>query len=107
MPSLHTLSVNTNKLESLDNLPMLSALKKLDLGANPIPGEKLSDIKKLGGLKCLEHIVFAGCFEGKEDDVKKEVLMQLDNLKIKKVNEDEVTAEDIQTAADEKAERLK
>lgn len=95
LPSLQTLSVNTNKLESLSSVPVLGALKKLDLGANPIPGDKIGEIKLLGGLKGLEHLVFAGCFEGKEDDVKKEVLMQLDNLKIKKVNDDEVTPEDV------------
>lgn len=107
LPCLHTLSVNTNKLESLSTLPMINSLKKLDIGANPIPGDKIGEIKQLAGLKCLEHVVFAGCFEGKEDDIKKEVLMQLDNLKIKKVNDEEVTPEDVQAAAEEKAERAR
>jgi len=75
LPSLQTLTVNTNKLETLANLPTLDNLKKFDLGANPIPGEKISEIKLLRGFKSLEHIVLAGCFEGKEDDIKKEVLM--------------------------------
>jgi len=107
LPSLKVLNVNTNKLESLDDLPVLPCLEKFDLGANPM--EKLGEVKKLGGLTCLKHVIFQGCpfADEKGDDLKKEVLIALDHLKIKVVNEDEVTEEDIQAAKEEKEERIK
>ena len=51
----------------------------------------------------------AGCpfADDKGDDFKKEVLIALDQLKIKTVNEDEVTEEDIQAAKEEKEERIR
>ena len=107
LPALKVLSVNTNKLESLSNLPDLPALEKFDLGSNPI--EKLTEVKKLGGLDALSRVIFQGCpfADEKGDDLKKEVLIALSHLKIKMVNEDEITEEDIQAAKDEKEERAK
>jgi Leucine-rich repeat (LRR) protein len=107
LPALKVLSVNTNKLESLSNLPDLPALEKFDLGSNPI--EKLAEVKKLGGLDALSRVIFQGCpfADEKGDDLKKEVLIALSHLKIKMVNEDEITEEDIQAAKDEKEERAK
>ena len=59
--------------------------------------EKLGEVKKLGGLTSLKHVIFQGCpfADEKGDDLKKEVLIALDHLKIKVVNEDEITEEDI------------
>lgn len=95
LPALRVLSVNTNKLESLNNLPTLPSLEKFDLGGNPI--EKLAEVKKLSGLHCLKHVIFQGCpfADEKGDDLKKEVLISLSHLKIKIINEDEITEEDI------------
>lgn len=107
LPSLKRLEVNTNKLETLDDLPELPALERFDVGGNQI--EKSTELKKLGTLLCLKHIVLAGCpfADEKGDDLKKEVLIMLDHLSIKMVNEDEITEEDITTAKEEKEERLK
>lgn len=71
--------------------------------------EKLGEVKKLAGLKSLKHVIFTGCqfADEKGDDLKKEVLIALDRLKIKIINEDEVTEEDIQAAKEEKEERRK
>lgn len=73
----------------------MPSLQKFDLGANPM--EKLGEVKKLGGLTSLKHVIFQGCpfADEKGDDLKKEVLIALDHLKIKVVNEDEITEEDI------------
>ena len=107
LPSLKRLECNTNKLESLDNLPNLPSLERFDCGGNPI--EKLTELKKLGSLHALKHIVLAGCPFADEsgDNLKKEVLIQLDHLKIRMVNEDEITEEDIPTAKEEIEKRLK
>lgn len=45
--------------------------------------------------------------EEKGDDLKKEVLILLDGLNIKKFNDEEVTAEEITDAKAEKAQRIK
>ena len=45
--------------------------------------------------------------EEKGDDLKKEVLILLDGLNIKKLNDEEVTADEIKDAKDEKAQRIK
>jgi Leucine-rich repeat (LRR) protein len=95
LPSLKRLECNTNKLESFDNLPHLPSLERFDCGGNPI--EKLTEIKKLGSLLSLKHIVLAGCPFADEagDNLKKEILYHLDHLKIRMVNEDEITEEDL------------
>lgn len=95
LPALKRLDVNNNKLENLDDLPTLPALERFDFGGNPI--EKLTELQKLGQLLSLKHLIMQGCpfAEEKGDDLKKEVLIQLDHLKIRIVNEDEITEEDI------------
>lgn len=45
--------------------------------------------------------------EEKGDDLKKEVLILLDGLEIKKFNEEEVTSEEIADAKAEKSQRIK
>lgn len=106
LPNLKTLNVNTNKLESLDDLPDLPSLEVFDIGANVI--EKAGELPKLAGLRRLKTLVMAGnpWADEKGDDLKKEVLIALDELNIKMVNEDEVTAEDRNDAAEEKKTRI-
>lgn len=69
----------------------------------------MTELKKLGSLHALKHVVLAGCPFADEagDNLKKEILYHLDHLKIRMVNEDEITEEDLQTAKEEKEERLK
>ena len=106
LPSLTTLNANTNKLESLDDLPDLPSLETLDIGANAI--EKPNELPKLATFKRLQVFIMAGnpWADEKGDDLKKELLIACDELNIKKVNEDEVTAEDKTEAAEEKKARI-
>lgn len=69
------LEVNGNKIENLNDLPILPALERFDLGGNPI--EKITEMRKLGSLLSLKHIILAGCpfADEKGDDLKKEVLI--------------------------------
>merc|ERR1719362_1657102 len=106
LPCLRKLDVNTNKLESLDDIPDLPALEHFDVGANVI--EKAGELPKLSGLKKLKVLIMAGnpWADEKGDDLKKEVLIALDDLHIKTVNEDEITPEDRTEAAEEKKARI-
>ena len=106
LPCLRKLDVNTNKLESLDDLPDLPALEHFDIGANLI--EKAGELPKLGHLRKLKTLIMAGnpYADEKGDDLKKEVLIALDELNIKTVNEDEITADDRAEAAEEKKARI-
>merc|ERR1712151_248456 len=106
LPSLKKLNATTNKLESLDDLPDLPSLEVLDIGANVI--EKPNELPKLSGLRRLRTLIMAGnpWADEKDDGLKKEVLIALDELNIKTVNEDEVTAEDRTEAAEEKKARI-
>lgn len=78
----------------------------MDIGANLI--DKAGELQKLGGLKRLRVLVMAGnpWADEKGDDLKKEVLIALDELNIKTVNEDEITAEDRNDAVEAKKERI-
>ena len=98
LPALKRLDFNTNKLESFNDLPVLPSLEVLDCSNNPI--EKAEELPKLGQIISLNSLAMGGCpfADEKGDDFKKEVLIALDQLKIKTVNEDEVTEEDIQGA---------
>merc|ERR1712032_1482087 len=106
LPNLKKLEVNTNKLESLDDIPDLPALEHFDVGANLI--EKAGELPKLAGLKKLKVLIMSGnpWADEKGDELKKEVLIALDELNIKTVNEDEITAEDRTEAAEEKKARI-
>ena len=106
LPCLRKLDVNTNKLESLDDIPHLPALEHFDVGANLI--EKPDELPKLGGLRRLQVLIMAGnpWADEKGDDLKKEVLIALDELHIRTVNEDEITPEDRTEAAETKKERI-
>ena len=106
LPSLKKLNANTNKLESLDDLPDLPALEHFDIGANVI--EKAGELPKLATLRRLKVFIMAGnpWADEKGDDLKKEVLIALDDLRITTVNEDVITADDRTDAAEEKKARI-
>lgn len=73
------------------------------------PIAKIEEIGKLISLKSLQNLNLTETpiAEEKGDDLKKEVLIVLDGLNFKVFNGEEVTAEDIADAKNEKAERLK
>ena len=94
LPSLKKLDVNTNKLENLNDLPDLPSLEKFDCGANEIT--TIAELPKLAVFRRLKELLMQGTplAEEKGDDMKLEVLIALDELSIKMVNEEEVVAED-------------
>lgn len=106
LPCLKKLDLNSNKLENLDDIPELPALEHFDIGANVI--EKAGELPKLAGLRRLKVLIMAGnpWADEKGDDLKKEVLIALDELNIKTVNEDEISPEDRTEAAEEKKARI-
>ena len=75
--------------------------------SNPITD--LAEIGKLVTFRALTdlNLMETPLAEEKGDDLKKEVLILLDGLLIKKFNEEEVTAEEIADAKAEKAQRIK
>ena len=79
----------------------------MNLHSNPIAD--LNEIGKLITLKSLNelNLLETPLAEEKGDDLKKEVLILLDGLDIKKFNDEEVTAEEISDAKAEKAQRIK
>ena len=105
MPNLKKLDVNTNKLENLNDLPDLPSLDTFDCGANEIT--TIAELPKLAVFRRLKELLMQGTplADEKGDDMKLEVLIALDELSIKMVNEEEVVAEDRQTAAETKKER--
>ena len=86
---------------------MLPALKKLDLSENQM--ENQADFFKMKHYPTLESLSMAGNAGVDElGELKKEILIRLPELKnIKIVNEDEVTEDDREEAAQEKIERIK
>jgi len=101
------LNLQANKIESFDAIPHLPALKEINLQGNPIT--KLAEIGKLIAFSNLASInlLETPIAEEKGDDLRKEVLILLDGLKIKSFNGEEVTEEELQDAKTEKAERIK
>jgi hypothetical protein len=77
------------------------------LHSNPIAD--LAEIGKLITFANLSelNLLESPLAEEKGDDLKKEVLILLDGLSIKKINDEEVTADDITDAKAEKAQRIK
>uniref|UniRef100_A0A7S3IV55 Uncharacterized protein n=1 Tax=Strombidium inclinatum TaxID=197538 RepID=A0A7S3IV55_9SPIT len=107
-PNLKKLVVSANpKLEGFDKVPDLPGLEEITLNGCPIA--KVEDVEKLGSLKNLKAINIAETplAEEKGDDIKKEILIALDQLKIKTVNGEEITAEEVADAKNEKKERIK
>lgn len=100
------LNISSNKLKSFVNFPDLPALEYLDASKNLFEKEdeagKLRHLSKLNTLNMLECPVH----EEKGDDLKREILISLDCLQLKMVNEEEITEEDVQDAKDVKEERI-
>ena len=109
LPNLKSLDISKNKLDSLENFPLFKHLETLNADENAI--EKAGQLEHLRPLICLANLRMAGnpWVDEKGDDFRKEVLIALDNLKIKFINgaEEEVTEEERQEAATEKQERIK
>ena len=109
LPALKKLDVSKNQIVELDDMPELLALEWLSLDENQI--EKLDQLPKLRGLSCLSTLNLTAnpLSDEKGDDIKKEVLIALDNLMIKFVNgeEGEVTQDDRDDAKAEKLERIR
>ena len=107
-PNLTKLTLSANpKFEGIDEVPDLPSLEELHLNGCPI--SKLEDIAKLKTLTSLTTINLAETplAEEKGDDLKKEILILLDELNLRKINGDEITNEEIQDAMNEKKERIK
>ena len=106
-PKLKTLDIQKTKVESFETVPDLPSLQEINMTGCPIA--KLEEIGKLITLKSLQSINLTETpiAEEKGDDLKKEVLIILDGLNFKTFNGEEVSAEDIADAKNEKAERLK
>ncbi len=107
---LKKLDVGKNKLETLANFPTLPALDHFDASENLIEKDGEKELENLKDCSNLKTILMAGnpWVDEKGDDFKKEVLISLDMLSVKQVNDmDEVTAEERQEAKTEKAEREK
>lgn len=79
----------------------------MNLFGNPITD--LAEIGKLISLTSLTslNLLETPLAEEKGDDLKKEVLILLDGLAMTKFNDEEVTADDITDAKNEKNERIK
>ena len=103
--------MSKNKLADLDGFPCMPALETLDLGENSIKENGEGALVCLKEQENLKTLLMSGneWVDEKGDDFKKEVLIALDMLKIKYVNdlENEVTEEDRQEAKNEKIEREK
>jgi Leucine-rich repeat (LRR) protein len=97
------LNLQGNKIVTFDDVPYLPGLKSLNLHTNPITD--LAEIGKLITFEALSdlNLLETPLAEEKGDDLKKEVLILLDGLNIKKINDEEVTADDITDAKAEKA----
>lgn len=106
LPSLKKLILDNNKLKAFDNFPDLPALEQLEAKNNPISKE--GEVKKLRHLAKLHTLNMVECpvAEEKGDDFKREVLIDLDVLALKSINEEEVTEEDVNDAKEEKAARI-
>jgi internalin A len=104
---LQNLNLQGNKIVTFEDVPYLPGLEKLNLHSNPITD--LAEIGKLITFKALTdlNLLESPLAEEKGDDLKKEVLILLDGLDIKKFNEEEVSADDITEAKAEKAQRIK
>lgn len=110
LDSLKKLDVGKNKLETLADFPSLPALESFDASENLIEKDGEKELENLSKCSALKTLLMAGnpWVDEKGDDFKKEVLIALDNLSIKQVNDmEEVTEEEIQEAKTEKQERIK
>lgn len=95
--SLKKLDVSKNKLDTLAKFPVIPELEHFDAGENLIEKDGEKELENLKECSNLKTLIMAGnpWVDEKGDDFKKEVLISLDNLKIRIVNEmEEVTDEE-------------
>ena len=108
MPNLKTLNLNTNKLTTIAQLPKLPSLDTLDFGANTI--EKSDCLAHLQQYPKLTKVSYAGnpMDDNLADGPKQEILFRLHPVvKVKSVNDDEVTQDDLDEWKGKRKERLK
>ena len=84
LDSLKKLDISKNKLESLDNFPILPALEYFDASENRIEADGDKALISLKDCSKLKTILMAGnpWVDEKGDDFKKEVLIALDMLRV-------------------------
>ena len=109
VPELKRLHLQANKLEKLENFPDIPKLEVLALDGNPIAAA--GELAKLSHLKELQELTMTGCplADEKGDDFRKEVLIHLheDLPKLKKINGEPYTDEELTEAMAEKETRRK
>ena len=105
-PCLKKVDLSNNKIESLDAMQGIESLTSLNLDGNPIA--KIDDLICLNKHKNLEAISMNGTAiaEEKGDELKKEIIIACEGLlKLKSINGEEITPEDIEEAMALKEER--
>lgn len=96
LPGLKTLMLRNNAIASLDSFPDLPELTYLNLRETKL--ENLAEISNLTGLSKLSELIVAGTplEENVGAGIKKEILILLENLKLKRINKEEVNEDDVQ-----------
>lgn len=107
LPSLKTLHLRKNELADLESFPDLPSLNYLNLRETKLENQDV--VASLKHLKTLADLNLLGTplEENVGDKLKKEVLILLEGLKLKRLNKDEVTEDDYQEAKELKEERIK
>ena len=107
LPALKVLNLSKNDITELVRIPQLPNLEILNFKETKL--EKFTDVKNLEILTSLADLNIAGtpAEEAAGDGLKKEVLILLENLKLKKFNGEEVTEDDVKEAIDLKNDRIK
>lgn len=108
LPVIRKIDLTGNKLESLSTLQTLENVETLILEGNPIA--KLDDLKFLCKLKNLTELNMKATpiSDEKGEEFKKEVLIICEDLKkLKVINEDKITPDDIRDAMNLKEERIR
>ena len=107
--SLKKLEVAKNRLANLQAFPELPELEHFDASENKIEADGEKELANLGDCSSLKIIIMSGnaWVDEKGDEFKKEVLIALDGLDIRRVNdmEEDFTPEEKQEAKEEKASR--
>ena len=105
------LEVARNKLTTFQGFPCLPDLEHFDASENKIEANGEQELANLGDCANLKILMMSGnpWVDEKGDDFKKEVLIALDMLRIRRVNdmEEDFTEEERTEAKNEKLEREK
>ena len=108
--ALKKLDLSKNKLQDLKDFPCMPALETLDLQENAIEKDGEAALMCLTEQESLRTLLMQGnaWVDDKGDEFKKEVLIALDMLSIKQINDmEEVNDEDLQDAKETKIQREK